>query len=139
MEEIPVKEMVDSELRKLGFKRKGITWYRNHDEVLHVIELRKSRWGQYYSIWLAVWVQALEHAEFPKLHHCPLQDAIDHVPDAPPDIDAALNEEEYWKSAMVGNGNHWEIAKVFLPAVTGVSLNSGRETDPLGEASDDGQ
>ncbi len=95
--EIPVKEIVDDELKSMGFKKNGLHWYKVHSEVVHVIELRKSRLGSYYTVNLAVWVKEFGLTEQPKSRECHLQVAIGRVPGCPDEIDAAMNEEEYWK------------------------------------------
>lgn len=95
--EIPVKEIVDGELRLLGFKKNGLHWYKAHPGLVHVIELRKSRWGKFYTVNLAVWVNEFGSNDRPKSRECHLQAAIGRVPGCPNEIDAALNEEDYWK------------------------------------------
>jgi|SRR5579862_80304 len=95
--DIPVKEIVSDEMRLLGFQKKNLSWYKSYEEVIHVVELRKSRWGQFYQIVLAVWVRELGSKERPKCQECHLQAFLDCVHGNPDKIDAALNEEDYWK------------------------------------------
>jgi hypothetical protein len=95
--EIPVKEIVNDELTKLGFEKGGLNWYKHYKEVIHVVALQKSAWGNSYYINLAVWVNELGSSEQPKCRECHLQVRLDSIDGSPNEIDAALNEEDYWK------------------------------------------
>src|SRR6187402_3646282 len=95
--QLSVKEIVNSEMTALGYKRLGLHWYKPYSEVIHVVELRKSQWGDYYTLNLAIWVNKLGLNKHPKSRECNLQVAINRVDGCPDDIDAALNQEDYWK------------------------------------------
>lgn len=95
--EIPVKEIVHDELTKLDFKKRGLNWYKRYKEVIHVVALQKSAWGHSYYINLAVWVNELGLSEQPKCRECHLQVRLASIDGSPNEIDAALNEEDYWK------------------------------------------
>jgi hypothetical protein len=95
--EIPVKEIVNDELAKLGFKKRGLSWYKHYKEVIHVVALQKSVWGNSYHINLAVWVNELGSSEQPKCRECHLQVRLASIDGSSNEIDAALNEEDYWK------------------------------------------
>ena len=95
--EIPVKEIVNDELIKLDFKKRGLNWYKHYKEVIHVVALQKSAWGNSYYINLAVWVNQLGSSEQPKSRECHLQVRLASIDGTPSELDAALNEEDYWK------------------------------------------
>jgi len=88
--EIPVKEIVNAELTKLGFKRSGLNWYKHYNEVIHVVALQKSSGGNSYYINLAVWVNKLGSIEQPKCRECHLQVRLGSIDGSPIEIDAAL-------------------------------------------------
>jgi hypothetical protein len=94
---VSVKQIVDEEMQGLGFKREKSAWYRARADVVHVVGLQKSSWGQSYYINLGVWVSALAVKEFPKPRECHLQCRIDLISEMPNDLEAALNEEDYWR------------------------------------------
>jgi hypothetical protein len=95
--QIPVKSIVNDEIRSLGFSRHGATWYRDVGEVIHVVGLQKSSWGSSYYVNLAIWIKAWSWDDVPKPSQCPLQCRVEAVPDTPDQLENALNEEDYWR------------------------------------------
>ena len=91
-----VKEIVDLELRRLGFSRKT-AWYRDMGKVVHVVGLQKSQWGRNYYLNLAIWLKSFGQKQFPRPSECPLQCRIDGIAGTPKELSAALDEEEYWR------------------------------------------
>ena len=86
-------------------------WYRDFPEVKQVVDLRKSRWGESYSIWLGIALKSLVSLEFPKVHECPLQANLEEFVKNKNEIESALNEEDYWKMAA---DDRKEILKLAL-------------------------
>jgi uncharacterized protein DUF4304 len=84
--EIPVKKIVNDELTKLGFKKRGLNWYQHHKEVIHVVALQKSASGNSYYINLAVWVNELGSSEQPKCRECHLQVRLAGIDGSPNNI-----------------------------------------------------
>ena len=95
--QIAVKELVDAELKKLGFTRKHDAWYRDLGEVLHLVGLQKSQWGSGYYVNLAVSIKSLSPNGTRGTSDCPLQCRIDALPDTPKELQDALSEEDYWR------------------------------------------
>lgn len=95
--EPPVKDLLDQELRQLGFTRKGNAWRRPVGDVTHIVALQKSRWGKSYYLNLAVWVGGLPPEANVKSADCPLQSRIGSIPNSPAQLEAALTEEDYWR------------------------------------------
>lgn len=94
----PVKSIVGRILPEFGFsKQKTNNWYKTLEEVVHVIGLQKSSWGDYYHINLAVWVKELGGNLAPKYHQCHMMERLDGIALHRNDLAAALNEEDYWK------------------------------------------
>jgi hypothetical protein len=95
---ISVKSILNDELVSLGFKRKGVYWYKHGEEVISVVGLQKSHWGRYYYINLAIWVKLLGKMEYPPVHQCHIQCRIDDVLlERVNEIATALDEEDEWK------------------------------------------
>ncbi len=85
-------------LPNLGFvERKGQNWYRDLDDVLHVIGLQKSRLGESYYVNLGVWIKALGANTHPKYYACHIQQRLEMIALHRDELDSALNEEDYWK------------------------------------------
>jgi hypothetical protein len=84
-------------MRELGYMQRSRRWYRNHGDILHVVSLQKSSWGDYYYLNLGIWLQPLESNPAPPEHHCHIRCRAGEFPDDPKDLDKALNEEDYWR------------------------------------------
>jgi hypothetical protein len=96
--EVPVKNLFKEAALEIGFSKKAEYYYRSHKDLLHVIGLRKSRWGDYYSIWLGVSIKAINNWEYPQIHKCHVQCCAEHFVEDRNALLAALNEEDYWKT-----------------------------------------
>lgn len=93
-----VKMIVGKVLPEFGFsKQKANNWYKTLPEVVHVVGLQKSSWGDYYHINLAVWVKELGGNVAPKFHQCHMMERLEGIALHGNDHAAALNEEDYWK------------------------------------------
>jgi Domain of unknown function (DUF4304) len=92
-----IPNILNDELVALGFKRKATYWYRASNDVIHVVGLQKSRWGEQHYLNLAVWVSKIEKRDFPKVRECHIQCRLDAFPETPDDLSRALDEEDSWK------------------------------------------
>ncbi len=63
-------QLVDRVLNPYGFKRRKNTWYLDAPEIIAVVDLQKSRWGQQFFINLAFYLKSLGSERFPKENHC---------------------------------------------------------------------
>lgn len=61
------------------FRRKQNTWRRYADEVVQVLNLQKSRFGQQYYLNFGVWLRVLEEAKEPKEEQCHIRIRADEV------------------------------------------------------------
>lgn len=65
-----VKEALGAPLKEAGFKKKSDSWYWSNDEVVLLVNLQKSQYGDQYYVNGGVALKSLGAAEFPKEHHC---------------------------------------------------------------------
>lgn len=65
-----VKEALGAPLKEAGFKKKSDSWYWANDEVVLLVNLQKSQYGDQYYVNCGVAMKSLGAAEFPKEHHC---------------------------------------------------------------------
>lgn len=65
-----VKEALGAPLIEGGFKRKSDSWYWRNDEVILLVNLQKSQYGDQYYVNCGVALKSLGAVEFPKEHHC---------------------------------------------------------------------
>lgn len=65
-----IHETIHELLSVAGFSRKGDNWYRNHRDVLQIINLQKSRYGAQYYLNFALWLKTLGEPDSPKEHQC---------------------------------------------------------------------
>jgi hypothetical protein len=60
-------------------EKKSGSWYRRSAETIFVLNLQKSQYGLQYYINVGLWLLALEPAEAPKEHHCPIRTRLDNL------------------------------------------------------------
>lgn len=65
-----VKEALGAPLVEAGFKKKSDSWYWRNDEVVLLVNLQKSQYGDQYYVNCGVALKSLGAVEFPKEHHC---------------------------------------------------------------------
>ncbi|MBK8255163.1 MAG: DUF4304 domain-containing protein [Polyangiaceae bacterium] len=53
-----------------GFVRKRDTWYRATEDLIQVLNVQKSRYGQQYYLNLGIWLKPLGEVQFPKENVC---------------------------------------------------------------------
>ena len=57
-------EIIDSELKPLGFKRKGIIWRAESDELIKEVDLQKSNFSNLYYLNFGFIIKGLELSHF---------------------------------------------------------------------------
>jgi hypothetical protein len=73
----PIRLALEAVLSGEGFSRRGDSWYRRSDEVVEVVNLQKSQYGNQYYINYALWLTALGDATFPKEEKCHIRMRVD--------------------------------------------------------------
>lgn len=66
----PLRPWLDEVLRPAGFFRKGDSWFRNSTDVIEVVNLQKSQYGDQYYLNYSLWLQALGESSFPTEETC---------------------------------------------------------------------
>jgi hypothetical protein len=58
-------------MKSNGYKKKGTTWYKETNEVISVLNLQKSKWGEQVYINFGAFVKQLQDGmQFPKEYQC---------------------------------------------------------------------
>lgn len=66
----PLRLALADALGPAGFARKGNDWLRRSDDVIEVVNLQRSQWGNQYYLNYALWLRALGEVPVPKEHTC---------------------------------------------------------------------
>jgi len=65
-------------LKKEGYKKKSNSFYKTYNDVIFVINLQKSQWGERFYINIGLWYKKIEaEMEFPKEYQCHLRFRIE--------------------------------------------------------------
>lgn len=65
-----IHEGLERFARAAGMEKKSGTWYRQGDEVVAVVDLQKSQYGQQYYLNLGFWLRELGADRYPKGLRC---------------------------------------------------------------------
>lgn len=65
-----VKEALSAPLKEAGFKNKSNYWYLNNTDVVLLVNLQKSQYGDQFYVNGGIALKSLGADEFPKEHHC---------------------------------------------------------------------
>jgi len=63
----------------MGFSRKGNSWFRRGEEIVQVVNLQKSRWGNQYYLNYALWLLALGETSLPREEMCHVRKRVDDL------------------------------------------------------------
>lgn len=66
----PIKMALGAPLLEAGFKKKSDNWYLGNDEVVLLVNIQKSQYGNQYYVNCGVSVRALGGIDFPKEQNC---------------------------------------------------------------------
>lgn len=122
------KEALEIPLKEAGFKKKTDTWYWVNNEVVLLVNLQKSQYGNQYYVNCGVSLKSLSASEFPKEHHCHIRFrlrsiALDKLEN---DIDSVFNLEN---KSLSDQQRKEEISRLIrdiaLPTLQGCSSESG--------------
>ncbi|MCB9981965.1 MAG: DUF4304 domain-containing protein [Rhodospirillales bacterium] len=61
-----IREALSVPLEKAGFKKKSDTWYWGNDEVVLLLNLQKSQYGEQYYVNCGIGLKSLGAVDFPK-------------------------------------------------------------------------
>jgi hypothetical protein len=93
-----VKQIVSKAVRALGYRSsRNLSWSKNYPDVIHVIGLQKSRWGEQYYLEAGVWLKIFGPDETPKFYECHVQLGLSSDSGLGDNMESALNEEDYWR------------------------------------------
>ncbi len=123
-----VKEALGAPLKEAGFKKKSDNWYWSNDEVVLLVNLQKSQYGDQYYVNGGVALKSLGSADFPKEHHCHIRFRLEDAMSA--------EKEKYVQSVFDLENDSFsdqqrkkEISRlvedVALPILKGCSSESG--------------
>jgi hypothetical protein len=56
--------------KKAGYTKRSGSWYKKGADAILVLNLQKSQYGPKYFVNVALWLLAVESAEYPKEHKC---------------------------------------------------------------------
>ena len=126
--ELSVKSLFKDVAVGIGFRKKGDYYYKPTKDLVHVVGVRKSKWGNCYSIWFGVSIRAITDLEYPPLHKCHVQCSAESFVDNKNELAAALDEEDYWKMDAEGRR---EIIKLALTSGLFYFFNQADSLDKL--------
>jgi len=75
MDKKELSKLIDGVLASAGFVKKSMSWYRSCPDLIQVLDLQKSNYGDLYHVNLAFAPRglAVDGLPHPKVHKCPLQ------------------------------------------------------------------
>ena len=74
--------ILDQSLREFGFKKKSSSWYRSSNDVVQVVNLQRSQYGNQYYFNCGIGIKGLGLPDFPKEQQCHIRfRAASVVPD----------------------------------------------------------
>jgi hypothetical protein len=95
-----IKDIVSELATTLGYRgqQRSFNWYKDYNDFIHVIGLQKSRWGGENYLETGVWMKAFGPDELPKYYECHVRLRLTAGCGLDlGEIDAALNEDDFWK------------------------------------------
>jgi hypothetical protein len=77
-----LEELLKPCLKELGFRKRGGTWHRSVDDVIHVVNLQSSQWSKVFFVNLGVYFTAIGSKERPAEYSCHVRTRLSQlVPD----------------------------------------------------------
>lgn len=123
-----IKEIIKKSLSEAGYVKKSDTWYLRNDEVVLLVNIQKSQYGDQYYLNCGVGLKSLSSVEFPKEHQCDIRFRIeDAIPEGnEKNISALFNLEDISVSeAQRKDGISKLIAEYVLPTLHALSSIRG--------------
>lgn len=107
----PIETALIPELKKLGFKRKSRTWWRQGEDAIQVFNLQRG-FGDEFFFNLGVYFRELGSEEFPPEHRCHVRARLERV--SKPEyftsirsVEAAVEPPAEALQALFSDGMHW--------------------------------
>ncbi|EKO5173772.1 DUF4304 domain-containing protein [Vibrio vulnificus] len=123
-----VKEALGAPLKEAGFKKKSDSWYWSNDEVVLLVNLQKSQYGDQYYVNGGVALKSLGAVDFPKDYHCHIRFRLTAVvsEEESKKIELAFDLENESLSDLQRKEEILRLVKgVALPILKGCSTKSG--------------
>lgn len=86
---LPLESAIAPELKTSGFKKKGRTWWRDRDEVVQVLSLQQSPFGERLYVNLGVYLKRLGSEAMPAVNRCHVSVRLERVANHQADVAAA--------------------------------------------------
>lgn len=140
MEAKQLEKLFHTLLAPHGFKKKGATWYLESDDVIGLVNLQSSNFGDQFYVNLAVWLKVLGDNPTPKEHQCPVRTRLTS---AFPDEQARFEQAFDFESESLSDTKRAEeiseiVNKWIIPFARKIqnldSLKSAIDTDELRNA-----
>lgn len=78
-------------MKEYGFRKKRSSWYRENEEVIMVVNLQHSSWGNHFYLNVGVLIKALSDLKDPPEYKCHIRDRIE---ENGPDMRRALDASD---------------------------------------------
>lgn len=76
---LPLEEAIAPSLKANGFKKKAKTWWRQSPDVIHVLNLQKSSYGDMLYVNLGIYLKALGEELTPPENRCHVRVRLERV------------------------------------------------------------
>jgi hypothetical protein len=86
---VPLESAIAPELKARGFKKKGHTWWRDGDEVVQVLNLQQSPFGEQLYVNLGVYLKRLGTELMPAVNRCHIGVRLERVANDQAEVVAA--------------------------------------------------
>jgi hypothetical protein len=89
-----IETAITQELKTIGFKKKGTSWYLNSDESVCLFNLQKSNFGDQYYLNIGILIKQLSNESFPKENHCHIRGRLSQICSNTKQLEDDLNFED---------------------------------------------
>lgn len=86
---LPLESAIAPELKARGFKKKGRTWWRDTDDVVQVLNLQQSPFGEQLYVNLGVYLKRLGTEPMPAVNRCHIGVRLERVASHQAEVAAA--------------------------------------------------
>jgi Domain of unknown function (DUF4304) len=107
---LPLESAIAPELKARGFKKKGRTWWRDNDEVVQVLNLQQSPFGEQLYVNLGTYLKRLGSEAMPAVNRCHIGARLERVSKHQAEVAAATASAppgEAILSAVLVEGVEW--------------------------------
>jgi hypothetical protein len=137
---ILLKDALANPLKKLGFSKKSNSWYWANEEVILVVNLQKSRYGEQYFVNCGIALKSLGADGFPKEHLCDIRFRLSSVVpkekreecDAVFDLEKVVLNDQERKAAVASFFEQYGLS-LLIDCTSVTSINDAYKTGHLPE------